>query len=146
MTAMPHLADMDWDFKDQLQQVDFGGGGTAYYVYDAAGQRVRKVIEQQNGTRQKERFYFGGFEVYREYDGSGKTVTLEREMLHIMDDRQRIAVMETRTQGDDGSPAQLIRFQLSNHLGSATLDQDDQGSIIGDKLRLKASCQGDFRR
>lgn len=130
MTTMPHLAEMDWDFKDQLQRVDLGGGGTAYYVYDAAGQRVRKVIERQNGTRQKERFYLGGVEVYREYDGSGKVVALERETLHIMDDQQRIAVVETRTQGDDGSPAQLIRFQLSNHLDSATVELDVQGFII----------------
>jgi RHS repeat-associated protein len=130
MIAMPHLREMVWDFKDQLQRVDLGGGGTAYYVYDAAGQRVRKVIERQNGSRQKERFYLGGVEVYREYSGSGKTVTLERKTLHIMDDRQRIAVIETRTQGDDGSPTQLIRFQLSNHLSSATLELDDRGSII----------------
>ncbi|KYC35940.1 toxin [Scytonema hofmannii PCC 7110] len=130
MIAMPHLAEMNWDFKDQLQRVDLGGGGTAYYVYDAAGKRVRKVIERQNGTCQKERFYLDGVEVYREYDGSGETVTLERETLHILDDKQRIAVIETRTQGNDGSLIQLIRFQLSNHLSSATLELDVQGSII----------------
>ncbi|MGH2414447.1 MAG: RHS repeat domain-containing protein, partial [Microcystaceae cyanobacterium] len=73
MTKMPHLTQMDWDFKDQLQRVDLGGGGVAYYVYDAAGQRVRKVIERQNSRRQKERIYLGGFEIFREYDGSGNT-------------------------------------------------------------------------
>ncbi len=82
---------MDWDFKDQFQAADLGGGGTAFYVYDAAGQRIRKVIERQNGTRQKERIYLGGFEAYREYNGNGTTVTLERETLHIMDNKQRIA-------------------------------------------------------
>ena len=46
MTSMPHLPQMDWDFKDQLQRVDLEGGGTAYYLYDATGQRVRKVIER----------------------------------------------------------------------------------------------------
>ena len=51
MTAMNHLGLMHWDFKDQLQQVEPGRRRTAYYVYDAAGQRVRKVIESQNGTR-----------------------------------------------------------------------------------------------
>ena len=43
--------------------------------------------------------------MYREYDGSGNSVTLERETLHVMDDKQRIALVETRTQGNDGSPA-----------------------------------------
>ena len=47
-----------------------------------------------------------------------------------MDDKQRIALVETRTQGDDGSPAQLIRYQFGNHLGSAILELDDQAQII----------------
>ena len=36
MTAINSMQ-MVWDFEDQLQQVDLGGGGTAYYVYDAGG-------------------------------------------------------------------------------------------------------------
>ncbi|MFD7712974.1 SpvB/TcaC N-terminal domain-containing protein, partial [Streptomyces sp. NPDC059786] len=95
MTSMPHLAAMAWDFKDELRQVDLGGGGTAYYVYDSAGRRVRKVVESQNGARQKERLYLSGFELYREYNGAG--ITLERESLHVLDDKQRIALVETRT-------------------------------------------------
>jgi RHS repeat-associated protein len=130
MTKMPHLFQMDWDFKDELQRVDLGGGGVAYYVYDAAGQRVRKVIERQTGARQKERIYLGGFEIYREYNGDGGTVTLERETLHVMDDQQRIALVETRTVGDDDSSAQLIRYQFGNHLGSASLELDEAGGII----------------
>jgi RHS repeat-associated protein len=132
MTKMPHLIQMDWDFKDQLQRVDLGGGGTAYYVYDASGQRVRKVIERQNGSRQEERLYLGGFEVYRKYNGSGNTVTLERKTLHIMDDQQRIALVETKTitNPDDESPTQLIRYQFGNHLGSASLELDDKANAI----------------
>ncbi len=137
MTRMPHFnhadpdePNMHWDFKDQLQIVDKGNGCKAYYVYDAAGQRVRKVIEQ-NDTRLKERIYIGGFEIYRKY--SGNTITLERETLHIMDDKQRIALVETRTidtAGDDPAPPQLIRYQFGNHLGSASLELDDQAQII----------------
>src|SRR5262245_47033645 len=135
MTSMMHLTLMKWDFKDQLsatarQAVNNGTPETTYYVYDAAGQRVRKVTERANGTRKNERIYLGGFEVYREYDGNGSSVTLERETLHVMDDKQRIALVETRTQGSDGSPAQLIRYQFGNHLGSASLELDDAGQII----------------
>ena len=50
-----------------------------------------------------------------------------RETLHIMDDKQRIALVETRTEGKEaGVPPQLIRFQFGNHLGSASLELDDQ--------------------
>ncbi len=126
MTRMPHLPEMVWDFKDQLQMVDKGGGCKAYYVYDAAGQRVCKVIEQ-GGEKQKERIYLGGFEVYRNYSGSD---TLERETLHIMDDKQRISLVETRTQGNDPALRQLIRYQFGNHPGSASLELDSRAQII----------------
>ena len=50
-----------------------------------------------------------------------------------MDDRQRIALVETRTLdnvGDDQAPRQLIRYQFGNHLGSASLELDEQAQII----------------
>jgi RHS repeat-associated protein len=142
MTSMPHLPLMRWDFKDQLratsQQVVNNGGTPeiTYYVYDASGQRVRKVTERQapagqTPARMKERIYLGGFEVYREYTGDGQTATLARETLHLMDDKQRIALVETRTQGNEpGVPQQLIRYQFGNHLGSASLELDEQAQII----------------
>ena len=116
MTSMPHLSQMQWDFQDQLQatskQVVNNGGTpeTTYYVYDAGGQRVRKVTERQAAVgqtpmRKKERIYLGGFEIYREYENDGATIALERETLHIMDDKQRIALVETtRRRATTGAP------------------------------------------
>jgi RHS repeat-associated protein len=138
MTAMPHLPSMEWDFKDQprasqRQVVNNGGTGEkTFYVYDAGGQRVRKVTETQNGAPKDERIYLGSYEVYRKYNGNGQTVTLERETLHVMDDKQRVALIETRTrpQGADPAPRQLVRFQLGNHLGSAALELDNQVQVI----------------
>jgi RHS repeat-associated protein len=134
MTSMPHLSKMEWDYRDQLQatskQVVNNGGTqeTTYYVYDNAGQRVRKVTELANGNMKDERVYLGVFEIYRKH--SDPNSGLVHEMLHIMDDKQRIALVETRTQRDDGSPEQLIRFQFGNHLGSTSLELDDAGQII----------------
>lgn len=144
MTSMPQLQIMQWDFKDELHVTqrqavnasDRDGtsqqGERTFYVYNASGQRVRKVTERQNGTRMKERIYLGGYEVYREYDGQGNNVSLERETLHVMDDKQRIALVETRTinTANDDSPKQLIRYQFGNHLGSVSLELDDQGRVI----------------
>jgi len=135
ITAMPHLPLMRWDYRDQLQATSrqaVGGGGTpeiTWYVYDAAGQRVRKVTERAvTATRLKERIYLGRFEIYREYGSDGTTIDLERETLHVMDDTRRLALVETRT--DTPAPQQLVRYQLGNHLGSATLELDDQAQII----------------
>lgn len=141
MTTMPHLPLMQWDFHDQLRATArqvVGNGGTpetTCYVYDGSGQRVRKVTERQAAagqipTRKTERIYLGGFEIYREYASDGSTIDLERETLHVMDDKRRIALVETRTRGSDGSSAQLVRYQFSNHLGSSNLELDDQAKII----------------
>ena len=115
MTRMPHLPLMEWDFKDQLcassRQVVNNGGTPeiTYYVYDAGGQRVRKVTERQAAegetpTRWKERVYLGGFEIYREYDGSGLNRTKEQENLHVMDDKQA-----DRVGGDDDARCRKSR-------------------------------------
>ena len=132
MTAINNLR-MTWDDKDQLHKVDLGGGGTAYYVFDGTGQRTRKVIETAVGTRAHERIYLGGFEIYREYDALGTTIELERESLHLMDDQQRVALVETKTR-DAGvpiaTPLSLVRYQIGNHLGSSSLELDASGAII----------------
>ena len=131
MLAMAHLAKMDWGFKDELRHVDLVGGGEAFYVYDGSGQRVRKVVEKNSGALIEERIYLSGFEIFRKRQNGA--VELERETLHVMDDKQRIALIETKTI-DIASPlsphSSLVRFQFSNHLGSASLELDDAGQIV----------------
>ena len=136
MTRMPHLRSMEWNYKDQLyatsrQVVNSGEPCKTYYVYEASGQRARKVTEGPNGSRSSERFYVGGFEVFRDF--SGGELALERETLHVMDDKQRIALVETKTfeHGDAiHAPTPEQRYQLANHLGSATLEIDEAGGLI----------------
>jgi RHS repeat-associated protein len=140
MLQMPQLQIMQWDFRDQLQMTqrqavnasDSDGvqrqGERTYYVYDAGGQRVRKVTELATGQVKDECIYLGGFEVYRCY--SGQNSGLVRETLHVMDDKQRIALVETRNNVNDGSPRLLIRYQFGNHLGSASLELSEQAQII----------------
>ncbi|MFZ0420269.1 MAG: SpvB/TcaC N-terminal domain-containing protein, partial [Candidatus Sulfotelmatobacter sp.] len=137
MTRMPHLPEMDWDFKDQLhvtsrQVINAGRGETTYYVYDSSGTRVRKVTERASGSRQHERIYLGSFEIYRKFDSVGAT-TLERETLHVMDDKRRVALVETKTIHDAEcieQPTPRMRLQLDNHLGSAVLELDHHAAII----------------
>ncbi|MFI5915060.1 SpvB/TcaC N-terminal domain-containing protein [Dactylosporangium sp. NPDC051541] len=140
MLRMPHLGaggtapNMHWDYKNHLHQIDKGGGGTAHYAYDAAGERVRKVWEKAPG-RVEERIYLGGFEIFRRHHGAigVDTATFERETLHLADDERRIALVETRTldtEADDPSPRQQVRYQLGNHVGSVSLELDDRAQIV----------------
>lgn len=135
---MPHLSVMKWDFRDQLQMTqrqavngsDADGalhqGERTWYVYDLSGQRVRKVTELATGQVKAERIYLGGFEIHRR-NGADPVV---RETVHLRDDKQRIALVETRTQGNDAAPRQRIRYQCGDHLGSVSLELDDQAEII----------------
>ncbi|MBC7826537.1 MAG: VCBS repeat-containing protein [Chitinophagaceae bacterium] len=118
-----------WNFTDHFKQAVLGGGGTAYYVYDASGQRTRKVIERQNGVIM-ERIYLAGIEIFRETNGAGNIV-LERETLHVMDGQQRVAMVDTPVIKPAGNTeSQLTRYQYNNHLGSASLELDELAQII----------------
>ena len=75
-------------------------GEQTYYVYDAAGTRVRKsnfsaagvLIKRALLSRQRLR------DLPASTTANGN-VTLERETLHVMDDKQRVALVETVTDG-----------------------------------------------
>ncbi len=145
MTSMPQLQAMLWDFKDELlmsrrQAVNANDedgtlhqGERTYYVYDAAGQRVRKATESSVGIKIKERYYLRGFERYNEYDAKGN-VTLARETLHVMDDKKRVALVETKTVDSSvpaaSLPSTTTRYQFDNHLGTAGLELDDAAGVI----------------
>ncbi|VAW74759.1 hypothetical protein MNBD_GAMMA12-3793 [hydrothermal vent metagenome] len=133
MTKMPHLNELIWNFMDQLTQVDLGGGGKAYYVFGIGGTRIRKVIERLGGKK-TERIYLGAVEIYREYQNS--TLKLERSTLHVSDNTARIAQVDTKIVDVDDSDTvnpldvNLIRYQYSNHLSSASIETDEKGVVI----------------
>lgn len=122
--------DLHWDHRDMIQKIDLGGGGTAYYQYDAGKQRTRKRIKKQNGMGYSERISLGGLEIYREYLG-GELVK-RVESLHLSDGHQQLLLVEDVTRrGDKGPETDLLfRYQYSNHLGSAGLELNEQAKII----------------
>lgn len=138
MTSMPQLTGMQWNSQDQLRSTTSQKVNdpnivpeTTYYVYDASGQRVRKVTQRQGiGVPMKETLYIGHCETRRKFDSTGTTISLERGTFHVMDEAGRVALVETRTVGTDKSPQQLIRYQYSNHIGSACLELDDQTRVV----------------
>ena len=86
------------------------------------------MIEAER-QRKKERIYLGGFEVYREYNGKARPLswrgrrciswTISSALLWWKPARRAVT-----------DPAQLIRYQFGNHLGSASLELDDKAQII----------------
>jgi RHS repeat-associated protein len=107
---------------------------TTYYFYDAGGERVRKATYRQAAggatpSLKSERLYLGALEIYREYDGGG-ALSLERETLHVTDGKRLVALIETRTAGQDAAPPRLVRYQHGNGLNSSALELDEQAEVI----------------
>jgi RHS repeat-associated core domain len=132
---------MRWDYRDMIANIDLGGGGIAYYQYDASRQRTRKRIGKQNGsTGFWERIYLGGFELYRRYTGDGSMLVEEIETHHLSEGEQRVLLVEdvitsseaasVRPDGLTVGAQTLFRYQYSNHLGSACLELDENRKII----------------
>ena len=132
LTSMPHLTVMQWSFRDELravstQAVNAGTPETTWYVYDGGGKRVRKITERAAAegalpARKFERIYLDGVEIYREY--AGDDVALERRSLDVMDDRQRITLIESE------GATRVVRYQSADQLQSAHLETDSDGRVI----------------
>jgi len=133
MTAMPHLAAMNWDYGDRLQHCQMGVGGGAthvYFLYDPAGNRARKVWVK-SASLVEERIYVGGYELWRK-KVSG-TLDEERQTLHVMDDQRRVAMVETKTVAGAitvSSPTSYLRYQLDDHLGTSRVECDGSGALL----------------
>lgn len=130
LSSMPHLPRMEWNAEDRLAMTarqavsDDRPPRTTWYVYDSTGRRVRKITQNGAGVREAEVLYLGGLEIDRAW--SGGVLQLERQTLHVMDDKRLVALVEQLS----GSPQPLIRYQFPNHLGSASLELDERAAIV----------------
>lgn len=125
MLNLSHLQGMTWSFKDHLHHIKLQAGVNdfgATYTYDSTGQRTRKIVKKSD-NHTEETIYLGGFEIFRKTQNGIKS---ELETLHIMDDKSRIAMVETINMNDGAvlSPLERVRvrFVYGNHLGTACLE------------------------
>lgn len=139
INGMSHLEQIHWNFRDRLvstvrQKLNNGGTPeTTWYQYDEQGKRIRKITDNMasaghSPTKKEERIYIAGFEIYRKY--SNPNGGLERVSLSLSDQGHRYVIIETRNDVDDGSAKHLVRYQHHNHLGSASIELDENASVI----------------
>lgn len=128
ITSMPSSTNMVWDENDQLIEVTLQGGGTAYFRYDSEGNRVRKA---KVFIMTEDRKYIGAAEIFEEKFSNG-TVKTAVSSVHISDDTGRIAWIESKYKAFSRfiTPVITIRYQLSNHLQSASLELDASAAIL----------------
>jgi RHS repeat-associated protein len=122
----------EWDYADQMRVYRTQTGTSipseyAHYLYDAAGNRVKKIVRKQGGDSVVSVYIDGGFEhLYKR--SSGGTKSEEHNELQVMDGRSRIASVRVGTAfGLDTSP--VMRYNIDDHLGNASFTLDTTGSL-----------------
>ncbi|WP_236425883.1 RHS repeat-associated core domain-containing protein [Pseudomonas syringae] len=122
---------MGWDVRNQLQRIttvqrEDGPNDEERYVYDGQGQRCRKISTAQASGRTliNEVRYLPGLEIRTTADG---------EILHVITaqaGRSSVRVLHWQAGKPDAIANDQVRYSLSDHLGSSTLELDQQGGLI----------------
>ena len=126
-TTSRHFA---WNHADQLTAFATQTQGAqpsvhAQYLYDAGGQRVKKLVRRQGGAVEVTHYLGQVFEHHR-WPGPAAG---QNNHLHVMDDHQRVALVRAgAAHPDDRGPA--TAFHLGDHLGSSNAVTDETGILV----------------
>ncbi|PBP64141.1 hypothetical protein CCL15_25710 [Pseudomonas syringae] len=122
---------MGWDARNQLQHITTvqrkdAPNDDERYVYDGQGQRCRKISTAQASGRTltNEVRYLPGLEVRTTADG---------ETLHVVTaqaGRNSVRVLHWEAGKPSAIANDQVRYSLGDHLGSSTLELDQQGGLI----------------
>jgi insecticidal toxin complex protein TccC len=123
---------MRWDARNQLSDItsvarDDGPDDGELYRYDGDGQRVRKVRYTQTRSRTLtgDVRYLPGLEIHR-----NDTTAEVRHVLTVEAGRCTVRMLHW----DSGKPNDVtndpLRYSLSDHLGSSTLELDEAANVI----------------
>jgi RHS repeat-associated protein len=97
----------------------------AHYLYDGAGQRVKKLVRKQGGAIETTQYIDGAFEHARWSAGGGG----QNNHLHVMDGVHRVAIVRVgAAQPEDRGPA--VQVHLADHLGSSNVVLDGAGALV----------------
>lgn len=125
---------LTWDLRNQLRQVTpvertEAANDDEVYVYDGGGQRLRKIRSTQarSVTHRAEVRYLPGLEL-RTNTATGETL----QVISVSAGRSGVRVLHWEP--DQGPPEGMVndqfRYNLCDHLGSSTLELDQQARLI----------------
>jgi insecticidal toxin complex protein TccC len=118
---------MLWDSRNQLTRVtlvkrETGPDDYEGYRYDRPGHRLRKVgfAHSSGRTLRSEVRYLPGLEIHRQAEGE------EHHVISIEAGRSNVRALHW----PQGTHDDQLRFSLSDHLGSSTLELDDEAGVL----------------
>jgi RHS repeat-associated protein len=121
----------EWNHSDQLKAFRTQTAGAepsvhAHHLYDATGQRVKKLVRKQGGQIEVTHYLNGVFEHHRWRNGLHAGAN---NQVHVGDDMQRIATVRVgMAHPEDRGPA--VQFHLSDHLASSNVVADGGGASV----------------
>lgn len=129
--ALPGGAQLEWDSADRLQRITLASGASVLQAYDIQGGRVRKRTNRADGSR-FETMVAGPLEIHEERSG---VTAVRHETLHVEVHGMRVALIE-RSNVRSSSPATRVRYLLSNHLHSSTVELNASGQVVSSEEYL----------
>ncbi|MDF9903223.1 UNVERIFIED_ORG: insecticidal toxin complex protein TccC [Pseudomonas reinekei] len=121
-----------WDLRNQLGEVrpvvrDSGVNDRERYVYGADGMRLRKVRETLAHARTlvAETHYLPSLEL-RKYSGTGEVL----QVISVQTGRSSVRVLHWESETPKDAANDQYRYHLNDHLGSCTLELDEDGEVI----------------
>jgi RHS repeat-associated protein len=121
----------EWNHSDQMKAFRRQTAGAepsvhAHYLYDASGLRVKKLVRKQGGQVEVTHYVDGVFQHHR---WGGQSQAGENNHVHVMDDRQRIALVRLGSAHPDDRGLS-VQFHLGDHLGSSNVVIDLAGALV----------------
>jgi RHS repeat-associated protein len=128
MVAETTSRHFNWNHADRLAAFATQTAGAepslhAHYLYDAAGERVKKLVRRQGGAVEATH-YVGDVEHHR----WGGSAAGENSHVHVMDDSARIALVRVGPAAP-GAGGVAVQFHLGDHLRSSVVVVDEASSI-----------------
>jgi len=123
---------MSWDLRNQLREVrpverESGDDDRELYFYGGDGMRRRKVRSTQTNARSliSEVRYLPGLEI-RTREGTGEVL----QVICVQAGRSAMQVLHWETAPPAGMSNDQYRYSLTDHLGSSSLELDDEAGVI----------------
>jgi RHS repeat-associated protein len=125
--TLPTLRQLHWNWDNRLVRADIirrngEEDDSEYYVYDAAGMRVRR-ISCRKGAGIEETLYIGSFKVRRRHTSEGTPAVIQKSMDVSLGEKHLATVYRTQDK-------RQIRYCLTDHLNSIGLELDGEGTPV----------------
>lgn len=115
-----------WNQSDELHSFRIQHGEVtleARYLYNANGNRIKKIVWRPGGEIRSTTYIGGVFEHHRSTEGSNNRI-------HLIDGQKQIASVRVGLAFSDSTPSPAILYRLCDHLWNVQMLTDIRGDLF----------------